>query len=43
MKKKILFVADKPNWAYHFIIKTWTELMPEFDCYVAFAKDFKSE
>lgn len=40
MKKKILFIADKPNWAYHFIIKTWAELLPEYDCFVAFAQDF---
>lgn len=22
-KKKILFIVDKPDWAYHFIVKTW--------------------
>lgn len=41
MKKSILFIADKPDWAYHNIIKTWAEyLSPEYDCYVAFAQDF---
>lgn len=40
-KKSILFIADKPNWAYHNIIKTWYEdLQDEYDCYVAFAQDF---
>lgn len=41
MKKSILFIADKPNWAYHNIVKTWAEyLSPEYDCYIAFAQDF---
>ncbi len=40
MKKSILFIADKPNWAYHFIIKTWAEFLPEYECYVAFSKDY---
>ena len=41
MKKSILFIADKPDWAYHNIIKTWTELLnEEYNCYVAFAQDF---
>lgn len=40
-KKSILFIADKPNWAYHNIIKTWYEdLQHEYDCYIAFAQDF---
>lgn len=40
MKKNILFIADKPNWAYHFIIKTWAEKLQQFNCYIAFAQDF---
>ena len=41
MKKSILFIADKPDWAYHNIIKTWAELLnEEYNCYVAFAQDF---
>lgn len=40
MKKNILFIADKPNWAYHFIIKTWAELLPQYNCFIAFAKDY---
>ena len=41
MKKSILFIADKPNWAYHNIVKTWAELLnEEYNCYVAFAQDF---
>lgn len=40
-KKSILFIADKPDWAYHNIIKTWAETLSEdFDCFVAFAEDF---
>ncbi|SNV47909.1 sugar transferase, PEP-CTERM/EpsH1 system associated [Chryseobacterium taklimakanense] len=41
MKKSILFIADKPNWAYHNLIRTWAEgLDNDFDCYIAFAQDF---
>ena len=41
MKKSILFIADKPDWAYHNIIKTWAEFLhEEYNCYVAFAQDF---
>ena len=41
-KKSILFIADKPDWAYHNIIKTWSEsLQNDFDCYVAFSTDFE--
>ena len=41
MKKSILFIADKPDWAYHNIITTWAELLnEEYNCYVAFAQDF---
>ncbi len=41
MKKSILFIVDKPDWAYHNIIKTWAELLhTEYNCYVAFAQDF---
>ena len=29
MKKSILFIADKTDWAYHNIIKTWAELLNE--------------
>lgn len=39
-KKSILFIADKPNWAYHNLIKTWAEGLHDFDCYIAFAEDF---
>lgn len=39
-RKSILFIADKPNWAYHNIIKTWAEGFPEYDCYIAFSNDF---
>lgn len=40
MKKSILFIADKPDWAYHNLIKTWSGELREFDCYIAFDKDF---
>lgn len=40
MKKNILFIADKPQWAYHYIIKTWSELLTEYECFVAFSQDF---
>ena len=39
-KKSILFIADKPNWAYHNLIKTWATGLTEFDCYIAFEEDF---
>ena len=40
MKKSILFIADKPNWAYHNLIKTWAKGLEDFDCYIAFAQDY---
>ncbi len=40
-KKSILFIADKPEWAYHNIIKTWSLFLGnEYDCYIAFANDY---
>lgn len=40
-KKSILFVSDIPNWAYHYMIKTWVEtIYTDYDCFIAFAKDF---
>ena len=40
-KKSILFIADKPDWAYHNIVKTWfADLKEEYDCYIAFAQDY---
>ena len=39
-KKSILFVADRPDWAYHNLIKTWGDGLKEFDCYVTFEEDF---
>lgn len=40
-KKKLLFIVDKPNWAYHFIIKTWAKLLTDFECYIAYERDFQ--
>lgn len=39
-KKSILFVADRPEWAYHNLIKTWGAGLTDFDCYVTFEEDF---
>lgn len=39
-KKSILFIADKPNWAYEFMVTTWLPWMQEYDCYIAYAQDF---
>lgn len=39
-KKSILFVADRPDWAYHNLIRTWGEGLKGFDCYVSFEEDF---
>jgi len=39
-KKSILFVADRPDWAYHNLIKTWGSGLKDFDCYVTFEEDF---
>ena len=39
-KKSILFVADRPDWAYHNLIKTWSAGLKDFDCYVTFEEDF---
>lgn len=41
MKKNILFIADKPDWAYEFMIKTWMPyLQQDYDCYIAYQQDF---
>lgn len=41
MKKNILFIADKPDWAYEFMIKTWVPyLQKEYNCYIAYQQDF---
>lgn len=39
-KKSVLFVADRPDWAYHNLIKTWGDGLKDFDCYVTFEEDF---
>ncbi|WDF47298.1 glycosyltransferase [Chryseobacterium sp. KACC 21268] len=39
-KKSILFVADRPDWAYHNLIRTWGDGLKDFDCYVTFEEDF---
>lgn len=41
MKKNILFIADKPDWAYEFMIKTWVPyLQVDYNCYIAYQQDF---
>lgn len=41
MKKNLLFIADKPDWAYEFMIKTWVPYLQEnYNCYIAFQQDF---
>lgn len=39
-KKSILFIADKPDWAYHNLIKTWGDGLEDFDCYVTYEEYF---
>lgn len=41
MKKNILFIADKPDWAYEFMIKTWVSyLQKDYNCFIAYQQDF---
>ena len=41
MKKTILFIADKPDWAYEFMIKAWLPfLQKDYDCFVAYDDDY---
>lgn len=41
MKKNILFVADKPDWAYEFMIKAWLPfLFQDYNCFVAYDADY---
>lgn len=39
-RKSILFVVDIPNWAYEFMVTTWLPYLKEYDCYIAYAKDY---
>ena len=38
--KSILFIADKRDWAYHNIIKTWAEYLMDYRIYIAFSEDY---
>lgn len=41
LKKSMLFIVDKPNWAYEFMVKTWIPfLAAKYDCYIAYQQDF---
>jgi len=38
--KKILFVVDKPNWAYEFMVMSWLPyLLKDYECYVVYQED----
>ncbi|MDD3771595.1 MAG: glycosyltransferase [Weeksellaceae bacterium] len=40
-KKNILFVADKPDWAYEFMIKSWLPyLLDDYDCYIIYQQNY---
>ena len=41
MRKSILFVADKPDWAYEYMIKAWLPfLFADYDCYIVYDDDY---
>lgn len=41
LKPKILFIVDRPLWAYHYMVMTWEELIrKEYDCYVCYQEDY---
>ena len=41
MKKTILFIADRPDWAYEFMIKAWLPfLLKDYDCFIAYDDDY---
>lgn len=41
MKKKLLFIADRPDWAYEFMIKAWLPfLLQDYHCFVAYDDDY---
>ncbi len=41
IKKSILFVADKPDWAYEFMVRAWLPyILGEYNCYVIFSEDY---
>jgi len=40
-KSKILFIVDKPNWAYEFMVMSWLPfLLNDFECYIVFQEDY---
>lgn len=39
-KKSILFIVDKPDWAYEFMVKTWVPYLPEYEFFISYDKDF---
>lgn len=41
MRKKVLFIVDKPNWAYEYMVKSWMiYLLPIYDCYLIYQQDY---
>ncbi|MFC4164721.1 glycosyltransferase [Epilithonimonas zeae] len=41
MKKTLLFIADRPDWAYEFMIKAWLPfLLKDYDCFIAYDDDY---
>lgn len=41
MKKTILFIADRPDWAYEYMIKAWLPfLQKDYDCFIAYDDDY---
>lgn len=42
MKKKILFEIDFKDWAFYFMVKSWSlELADEYDCYYVCNEDYR--
>lgn len=41
MKKSILFVVDKPKWAYEYMVMSWLPyLLEQYNCYIVYQTDF---
>lgn len=41
MKKNILFIVDKPNWAYEFMVQSWVPYLSiDYNCFIAYQNDY---
>lgn len=41
MKKTILFVVDKPKWAYEYMVISWLPyLLDQYNCYIIYQTDY---